>query len=999
MTKRAKNLFALLCCALLSNVLFSQTYPFPTNVDYPYGNRVSVYEPDSIQMYYDLWLERFYVEEGNLARVKFDEPYRTVSEGIAYGMLITVYMENELNNTQGKFNKLWNYYQAKSCGKGLMGWNVNGFGDVLDCNAATDAELDVIMALLLAHKQWGSEGGVNYMQAAQTLIGLVWDREISGDVIKAGDYDRWDTNPSYFITCAIQLFKQFDPNPAHNWDAVIAKCYSNIFNNRNDNTGLVSDWCDFDGNPSGDFHYDAVRTPWRMSWTYAWYGHREAYDVSNKIATWVRAKHNDVFHPDTVLSSWTLDGQPREDYGDATFHGAFAAAAMVDSTHSKWMNDGYQILQNNHYDTLTYYNHCLRILYMLTLSGNSPNFYDMGASFRSASLANDGSSINVAFTNGIRMPLPQGDAGFVIVKNNGELVAIDSLRINELNNRMLEIVVSEPFTFLDANITIAFQQGELQSTAGGLVESFSEVSVENTIPGAPAALLQAYTNELGTEITAVFNKELNLNNGSAEEFLILQNYAQVAVSSLSLNPNNYHELVFSLANSLLPGQLVLLSYLGGDILTVEGGVVAEFRNYGVTNNINLNNTSGFVDDFNDNTLTNWDDPDGKIETFDESGEQLHITGSCANNGYQYFQRTFAPVNIENNPVLIIDMMSPASDVTVRIDLMQSLGDGTYLKSNKESVEFTVSGDNTWSTYTYDFTNKLTQYYADNGSTGDIPLDPTKIDGIAFYLNPGNCYDGEIYFDNVQLGDVPPEVPVTSLSAVSEQVAVELLSSLQLMLTILPESASDKRIIWSTTDATIATVDEYGLVTGVGLGVTTITAQSAAWPSVTYSFELTVENITVADTLWLHEGFNLLSVPLITDNNSISHLFSGARLVKTDSLFWDATYPNFANTLQSVEPYKTYIVYADSSFAIPIQGTQAVANGSCNLFSGWSTFTYLGATSPVSEALAGIADYFEIIKNYTSFYDATGNGDLAQLIQGESYFIKVTENCTIEYAGQ
>ncbi len=47
-----------------------------------------------------IWKDRFYKEQGSLARIKFDDSTETVSEGIAYGMLIMVYMSDDQNENE-----------------------------------------------------------------------------------------------------------------------------------------------------------------------------------------------------------------------------------------------------------------------------------------------------------------------------------------------------------------------------------------------------------------------------------------------------------------------------------------------------------------------------------------------------------------------------------------------------------------------------------------------------------------------------------------------------------------------------------------------------------------------------------------------------------------------------------------------------------------------------------------------------------------------------------
>lgn len=70
-------------------------------------------------------------------------------------------------------------------------------------------------------------------------------------------------------------------------------------------------------------------------------------------------------------------------------------------------------------------------------------------------------------------------------------------------------------------------------------------------------------------------------------------------------------------------------------------------------------------------------------------------------------------------------------------------------------------------------------------------------------------------------------------------------SLQLSATVSPQNAEDKRIKWTTSDDSIATVDQTGKVTGVGLGNVTITAHAIDGSDVTAAHTLTVLPVPVA----------------------------------------------------------------------------------------------------------------------------------------------------------
>ena len=80
-------------------------------------------------------------------------PNDTVSEGIGYGMILAVYM-----NDQSLFDDLWHYEQQFLDANGLMNWDIDPTGNVVQptgTGAATDADEDMAWALLMADRQWG----------------------------------------------------------------------------------------------------------------------------------------------------------------------------------------------------------------------------------------------------------------------------------------------------------------------------------------------------------------------------------------------------------------------------------------------------------------------------------------------------------------------------------------------------------------------------------------------------------------------------------------------------------------------------------------------------------------------------------------------------------------------------------------------------------------------------------------------------------------------------
>ena len=77
---------------------------------------------------------------------------------------------------------------------------------------------------------------------------------------------------------------------------------------------------------------------------------------------------------------------------------------------------------------------------------------------------------------------------------------------------------------------------------------------------------------------------------------------------------------------------------------------------------------------------------------------------------------------------------------------------------------------------------------------------------------------------------------------TEDTVLKLGETLQFTATITPDDATDKTVTWSTSDENVATVDEEGLVTAVGIGEAIITATTADGTELSASCTITVEPI-------------------------------------------------------------------------------------------------------------------------------------------------------------
>jgi len=234
--------------------------PFPQNANIgtcsPAANAANF--ANALSQIYARWTTNFVRADGSNARVIAPEQENgvTTSESMGYGMLIAAAMGDKTN-----FDKFWGYVQSHMA-NGLMIWKPSG-----GSGSATDGDVDIAYALLMADSQWGG-----YASAATSMINAIKSRDVENNQLKAGDAWNPGFNPSYFAPSYFAAFGGMS--------SVISTNYSVLSTNVNAQTGrFPTDWTDWSGNPvTGDsigaqvtagfnvpvYGYDAARVPWRI---------------------------------------------------------------------------------------------------------------------------------------------------------------------------------------------------------------------------------------------------------------------------------------------------------------------------------------------------------------------------------------------------------------------------------------------------------------------------------------------------------------------------------------------------------------------------------------------------------------------------------------------------------------------------------------------------------------------------------------------------------------
>ena len=167
------------------------------------------------------------------------------------------------------------------------------------------------------------------------------------------------------------------------------------------------------------------------------------------------------------------------------------------------------------------------------------------------------------------------------------------------------------------------------------------------------------------------------------------------------------------------------------------------------------------------------------------------------------------------------------------------------------------------TASYVFASNQSSY---SGRTLHVPAGTTSA-----YQSNGNWYP---YFGQIV------EMPLVTASSITLNKAESVMpkdATFQLVAAVLPESTTNMALTWASSDTTIATVDENGLVTAVAVGNATITATTTDGSNLSASCAVTVSDdlydydnyLAISDTTVMPGETVVIPVRMINDASIIS----------------------------------------------------------------------------------------------------------------------------------
>jgi hypothetical protein len=376
---------------------------------YPFGSRLVAYKAGIkptqanatmdalLGTQYDAWKAARIVSAASIVAggyaVKFsDTNYITVSEGMGYGMLLAVLFAGHDAQAQTLFNGLLAVVRARPAyamtpydqsGQYLMDWRLNANGTSAGQGwNAMDGDLDIAMALLMADKQWGSGGAVNYLQEAKnTIAGLKYfnfkpDGTTKGlstaNVSRTSDYmighfrafkaatgdTLWDLAVDRAYTLLDRMQTVYSPGKGLMPDFIVGTDTATPY----PSPGYMGDG----NNMEGYFYWNGCRNPWRLGTDYVLSGDTRFATVCGRLMDFFNAASGG--NAGGISCGYKLDGSVLGAFADPSFIAPAAVGAMVDARFQGLLDSAWS--WNTAHLQTGYYAAEIQLLSMVVASGN-----------------------------------------------------------------------------------------------------------------------------------------------------------------------------------------------------------------------------------------------------------------------------------------------------------------------------------------------------------------------------------------------------------------------------------------------------------------------------------------------------------------------------------------------------------------------------------------------------------------------------------------------------
>jgi endoglucanase len=311
MLKNLKILIVLTISVLIvfqSWMYYNTRYLFVQNNDQNSNNYKLLNRSTTLQNQYKIYLDNYFDKEFHRT-IDPSQNGITTSEGQSYTMLRAVWMDDKKT-----FDQAWKWTQDNLQREDrLFSWKwgqkTDGSWGILQDiggqNVATDADIDISLALLFASKRWSNN---NYKNSAKEIINAIWENtvvKINGNYLllpnnleKNADKDYYLINPSYFSPAHYRIFANVDSN--HQWEKLADDSYKFLESfqkqkiSDDDQPTLPPDWLILDKNNltikksdnpdlTTNYGFEALRISFRIGLDWKWFSENKAKDYLENL--------------------------------------------------------------------------------------------------------------------------------------------------------------------------------------------------------------------------------------------------------------------------------------------------------------------------------------------------------------------------------------------------------------------------------------------------------------------------------------------------------------------------------------------------------------------------------------------------------------------------------------------------------------------------------------------------------------------------------------------
>ena len=332
---------------------------------------------------------------------------QTVSEGIGYGMILAVIFAGFDATAKALFDDLYNVavtHPAYSLGEAnLMEWKLDRTTSVVDSNGVTrlgsipgpdggggwnavDGDLDIAMALLMADRQFGSSGTINYKAKALLVIDAMKRRNFRADGTSAGGGVSHLSRTSDYMIGHFRAFRRATKDAF--WDVAIERSYALLARCQDvlaPTTKLIPDFLintdtaspiadnlglgDGPGNPNSGFYFwNACRIPLRVGTDYLTAGDIRSRTVGSNLTDFFINKHG--ANPALITGGYRLDGTETSPggYNPQNFYEPLLVTGAAEARFQTYVNSLWSRANTNR--STGYYATELGLMSLVVASGN-----------------------------------------------------------------------------------------------------------------------------------------------------------------------------------------------------------------------------------------------------------------------------------------------------------------------------------------------------------------------------------------------------------------------------------------------------------------------------------------------------------------------------------------------------------------------------------------------------------------------------------------------------